>query len=59
MSKIYRAVILVADKFVPSKLRPLWEHEAGEKKIKIYYEYIKCYASKLRFKLIGNFTHRS
>lgn len=34
MSKIYRAVILVADKFVPSKLRPLWEHEAGEKKIK-------------------------
>ncbi|XP_045454647.1 mitochondrial pyruvate carrier 2-like [Melitaea cinxia] len=33
MSKIYRAVILVADKFVPSKLRPLWEHEAGPKTI--------------------------
>ncbi|XP_013139638.1 PREDICTED: mitochondrial pyruvate carrier 2-like isoform X2 [Papilio polytes] len=33
MSKIYRALISATDKFVPSKLRPLWEHEAGPKTI--------------------------
>ncbi|CAG9793383.1 unnamed protein product [Diatraea saccharalis] len=30
MSKIYRALVTSADRFVPSKLRPLWEHEAGK-----------------------------
>ena len=29
MSVIYRGIISVADKFVPSKLRPLWNHPAG------------------------------
>lgn len=29
MSKAYKTVVLFADRFVPSKLRPLWEHEAG------------------------------
>lgn len=29
MSRIYRVLVTSADKFVPSKLRPLWEHEAG------------------------------
>ncbi|XP_046971906.1 mitochondrial pyruvate carrier 2-like isoform X2 [Vanessa cardui] len=33
MSGVYRAVVKVADKFVPTKLRPLWEHEAGPKTI--------------------------
>ncbi|CAH0731411.1 unnamed protein product, partial [Brenthis ino] len=33
MSKVYRVVVTAADKFVPSKLRPLWEHEAGPKTI--------------------------
>lgn len=33
MSKIYRAVIVACDRFVPGKLRPLWEHEAGPKTI--------------------------
>lgn len=30
MSKAYRAIVAVADRFVPSKLRPLWEHDAGK-----------------------------
>ncbi|XP_038207368.1 mitochondrial pyruvate carrier 2-like isoform X2 [Zerene cesonia] len=33
MSKAYKAVVLFADRFVPQKLRPLWEHEAGPKTI--------------------------
>ncbi|XP_013166199.1 PREDICTED: mitochondrial pyruvate carrier 2-like isoform X2 [Papilio xuthus] len=33
MSKVYRALISATDKFVPNKLRPLWEHEAGPKTI--------------------------
>ncbi|XP_028025334.1 mitochondrial pyruvate carrier 2-like isoform X1 [Bombyx mandarina] len=33
MSRIYRVLVTSADKFVPSKLRPLWEHEAGPKTI--------------------------
>ncbi|XP_076466725.1 mitochondrial pyruvate carrier 2-like [Babylonia areolata] len=33
MSVIYRGVISVADKFVPAKLRPLWNHPAGPKTI--------------------------
>ncbi|XP_034835803.1 mitochondrial pyruvate carrier 2-like isoform X1 [Maniola hyperantus] len=33
MSKAYRAVVAVADRFVPSRLRPLWEHDAGPKTI--------------------------
>ncbi|XP_039759813.1 mitochondrial pyruvate carrier 2-like isoform X2 [Pararge aegeria] len=33
MSKVYKAVVAVADRFVPSKLRPLWEHDAGPKTI--------------------------
>ncbi|CAH0402415.1 unnamed protein product [Chilo suppressalis] len=33
MSKLYRALVTSADKFVPTKLRPLWEHEAGPKTI--------------------------
>ncbi|XP_068619536.1 mitochondrial pyruvate carrier 2-like [Battus philenor] len=33
MSKIYRTLIVATDRFVPTKLRPLWEHEAGPKTI--------------------------
>ncbi|XP_075985044.1 mitochondrial pyruvate carrier 2-like isoform X1 [Anticarsia gemmatalis] len=33
MSKVYKAVVTVADRFVPGKLRPLWEHPAGPKTI--------------------------
>ncbi|XP_032522440.1 probable mitochondrial pyruvate carrier 2 isoform X1 [Danaus plexippus] len=33
MSKLYKAVVNTADKFVPSQLRPLWEHAAGPKTI--------------------------
>ncbi|KAI5645839.1 mitochondrial pyruvate carrier 2-like [Phthorimaea operculella] len=33
MSKIYKAIVTVADKVVPSTLRPLWEHPAGPKTI--------------------------
>ncbi|XP_026763736.1 mitochondrial pyruvate carrier 2-like isoform X2 [Galleria mellonella] len=33
MSRIYKGVISVADKFVPTKLRPLWEHDAGPKTV--------------------------
>ncbi|XP_045487022.1 mitochondrial pyruvate carrier 2 [Pieris rapae] len=33
MSKVYKTVVVFADRFVPSKLRPLWEHEAGPKTI--------------------------
>ncbi|CAG4959417.1 mitochondrial pyruvate carrier 2-like [Colias croceus] len=33
MSKAYKAVVLLADRFVPQTLRPLWEHEAGPKTI--------------------------
>jgi hypothetical protein len=29
MSVIYRNAIAIADKFVPPKLQPLWNHEAG------------------------------
>ncbi|XP_041982694.1 mitochondrial pyruvate carrier 2-like isoform X1 [Aricia agestis] len=30
---VYKTLVSAADKFVPSKLRPLWEHEAGPKTI--------------------------
>jgi len=30
MSAIYRNAIAIADKFVPPKLQPLWNHEAGK-----------------------------
>ncbi|KAL0868318.1 hypothetical protein ABMA27_007843 [Loxostege sticticalis] len=33
MSKVYKLVVTAADRFVPTKLRPLWEHEAGPKTI--------------------------
>ncbi|CAG5053494.1 unnamed protein product [Parnassius apollo] len=33
MSKIYKTLITATDRFVPTKLRPLWEHEAGPKTI--------------------------
>ncbi|XP_013189954.1 mitochondrial pyruvate carrier 2 isoform X1 [Amyelois transitella] len=33
MSKVYKTLVTAADRFVPSKLRPLWEHEAGPKTI--------------------------
>lgn len=32
-SKIYNAIIGRADKFVPDKLRPLWQHPAGPKTV--------------------------
>ena len=32
-SAVYRATIKVADRFVPQKLRPLWEHPAGPKTV--------------------------
>lgn len=34
MSAIYRGVISVADKFVPAKLLPFWNHPAGTLKKK-------------------------
>ncbi|KAJ0172138.1 hypothetical protein K1T71_012111 [Dendrolimus kikuchii] len=33
MSKVYKTIITAADRFVPGKLRPLWEHEAGPKTV--------------------------
>ncbi|XP_025096897.1 mitochondrial pyruvate carrier 2-like isoform X2 [Pomacea canaliculata] len=33
MSGIYNSIISVTDKFVPAKLRPLWNHPAGPKTI--------------------------
>ncbi|KAJ8709283.1 hypothetical protein PYW07_009109 [Mythimna separata] len=33
MSSIYKSIIKFVDKFVPNKVRPLWEHPAGPKTI--------------------------
>jgi len=33
LSAAYRSVVRIADPFVPSKLRPLWEHPAGPKTV--------------------------
>ncbi|XP_023948109.1 mitochondrial pyruvate carrier 2-like isoform X1 [Bicyclus anynana] len=33
MSRVYKALVMAADRFVPSRLRPLWEHDAGPKTI--------------------------
>jgi len=33
MSMIYRQIIKAAEKYVPDKLRPLWNHEAGPKTV--------------------------
>ncbi|XP_061195849.1 mitochondrial pyruvate carrier 2-like [Saccostrea echinata] len=33
MSRAYQFIIRSVDKFVPSKFRPLWNHEAGPKTI--------------------------
>jgi len=30
MSAMYRSAVAIADKFVPPKLQPLWNHEAGK-----------------------------
>lgn len=32
LSRIYNGMIGIADKFVPTSMRPLWEHPAGEQK---------------------------
>ncbi|CAN7983799.1 unnamed protein product [Ixodes pacificus] len=32
-ASLYRALVNTADKFVPGKLRPLWEHPAGPKTV--------------------------
>ena len=32
-SMIYRTMIRSVDRYVPKKLRPLWEHEAGPKTV--------------------------
>lgn len=36
MSALYQTLIAVADKRVPPKLRPLWEHPAGPKTVFFY-----------------------
>ncbi|XP_073959116.1 mitochondrial pyruvate carrier 2-like isoform X1 [Choristoneura fumiferana] len=33
MSKVYKTVITACDRFVPTSLRPLWNHDAGPKTI--------------------------
>ncbi|XP_053956168.1 mitochondrial pyruvate carrier 2-like [Anastrepha obliqua] len=33
LSRLYNGIIGTADKFVPSPMRPLWEHPAGPKTI--------------------------
>ncbi|XP_045601746.1 probable mitochondrial pyruvate carrier 2 isoform X2 [Procambarus clarkii] len=33
MSRLYRAVIRTADKFVPEKFQPFWNHPAGPKTV--------------------------
>lgn len=33
MTAIYKAAITAVDRFVPGKLRPLWEHPAGPKTV--------------------------
>uniref|UniRef100_A0A915KM59 Mitochondrial pyruvate carrier n=1 Tax=Romanomermis culicivorax TaxID=13658 RepID=A0A915KM59_ROMCU len=33
MAGIYRSVIILADKFVPNALKPMWNHPAGPKTI--------------------------
>lgn len=30
MSKVYKTVITACDRFVPTSLRPLWNHDAGK-----------------------------
>ena len=37
MSAIYVAIIRSADKYVPAKLRPFWNHPAGEKTLLFSY----------------------
>jgi hypothetical protein len=44
MSLVYRKAIAVADKFVPPKLQPLWNHEAGIVNVNILYIFAyECY----------------
>jgi len=33
MSRVYKSVINVAGKFVPKRLEPFWQHEAGPKTV--------------------------
>ncbi|XP_022815301.1 mitochondrial pyruvate carrier 2-like isoform X1 [Spodoptera litura] len=33
MSKVYKMIVGVADRFVPGAMRPMWEHPAGPKTI--------------------------
>ncbi|KAF9411927.1 hypothetical protein HW555_009401 [Spodoptera exigua] len=33
MSRVYKAIVTVADRFVPQTMRPMWEHPAGPKTI--------------------------
>lgn len=41
MSVLYRTLIAVADKRVPARLRPLWEHPAGPKTVFFYCPMVK------------------
>ncbi|XP_021191150.1 mitochondrial pyruvate carrier 2 isoform X2 [Helicoverpa armigera] len=33
MSRVYKSIITIADRFVPGSMRPMWEHPAGPKTI--------------------------
>ena len=39
MAALYGNVIRIADKFVPSKLQPLWNHAAGNLKITLVLDF--------------------
>uniref|UniRef100_A0A2A4K0L1 Mitochondrial pyruvate carrier n=1 Tax=Heliothis virescens TaxID=7102 RepID=A0A2A4K0L1_HELVI len=33
MSRVYKSIVTIADRFVPGSMRPMWEHPAGPKTI--------------------------
>ncbi|KAJ8711844.1 hypothetical protein PYW08_008798 [Mythimna loreyi] len=33
MSRVYKSIVTIADRFVPGAMRPMWEHPAGPKTI--------------------------
>ncbi|XP_047987995.1 mitochondrial pyruvate carrier 2-like isoform X2 [Leguminivora glycinivorella] len=41
MSKLYKTVITACDRYVPNKLRPLWNHEAGPKTVFFWAPFFK------------------
>lgn len=57
LSTVYRTTITFCDKFVPAKMRPLWEHPAGPKTVFFWSPLFK-WVNNLKVALVLQTVHK-